>query len=116
VREKLRTWQEQKRNLRSKEKITRLDRNIKKVNQIVNALNIKLHKALRQDDTTFVSRTTLESTRYRPLNIVVLRAILINPLTDEAILQEIVETQNRIGMGLWRGFESAYEKVLAGGE
>jgi len=115
VREQLHTWQEEKRILRNKAKITRLDRNIKKVNQIVNALNIKLHKALRQDDTTFVSRTTLESTRYHPLNIVVLRAVLINPLTDEAILQEIVETQNRIGTGLWRGFESAYKKVLAGG-
>ena len=58
----------------------------------------------------------MESTRYRPFNIVVLRAILINPLTDQAILQEIVETQNRIGMELWREFESAYERVLAGGE
>jgi glutamate/tyrosine decarboxylase-like PLP-dependent enzyme len=116
VREKLHAWQEERRILRNKAKLTTLDRNVKKVNQIVNALNIKLHKALRQDDTTFVSRTTLESTRYHPLNIVVLRAILINPLTDEAILQEIVETQNRIGTELWRGFESAYKKVLAGGE
>jgi glutamate decarboxylase len=109
VREKLHTWLDERRILRNKAKMTVLDRNIKKVNQIVNALNIKLHKALRQDDTTFVSRTTLESTRYHPLNIVVLRAILINPLTDEAILQEIVETQNRIGTELWRGFESAYK-------
>jgi glutamate decarboxylase len=85
---------------------------LRKVNHIINALNIKLHKALRLDDTTFVSRTTLESTRYRPQNITVLRACLINPLTDRGILEEIVETQNRLGLELWPGFEPAYRKVL----
>ena len=64
------------------------------------------------DDTTFVSRTTLESTRYRPQNIVVLRAVLTNPLTDKVILKEIVETQNRIGMELWIEFESAFRKAV----
>ncbi len=116
VRERLRAWEEEKRLDRNKARVTALERRMRKVNHIVNALNIKLHKALRQDDTTFVSRTTLESTRYRPLNIVVLRAVLINPLTDEAILREIVETQSRIGMELWQEFKSAYKKVLAGGE
>jgi glutamate decarboxylase len=115
VREKLQGWQADKEKTVNKSRIRKLDRSIKKINQIVNALNIKLHKALRQDDNTFVSRTTLESTRYRPLNIVVLRAVLINPLTDEGILREIVETQNRLGMELWAGFESAYRKALAGG-
>ncbi|MBW2709111.1 MAG: aminotransferase class V-fold PLP-dependent enzyme [Deltaproteobacteria bacterium] len=31
---------------------------IKKINYLVNGLNVKLHKALRRDDTSFVSRTT----------------------------------------------------------
>jgi glutamate decarboxylase len=78
----------------------------------VNALNIKLHKALRLDDTTFVSRTTLEATRYRPQKIVVLRAVLINPLTDRTILEEVVDTQNRIGMEIWEEFRPAYEKTI----
>ncbi len=82
------------------------------MNHVVNALNIKLHKALRQNDTTFVSRTKLESTRYRPQNIVVLRAVLINPLTDGAVLKEIVDTQNRIGLTLWKEFCAAYQRVL----
>jgi len=85
---------------------------IKKINHFINALNIKLHKASRRDDTTFVSRTTLESTRYRPQNIVVLRAVLINPLTDKHILKEIVDTQNRIGLQIWEEFESAYRKIV----
>ncbi len=88
------------------------ERKIRKVNHLINGLNIKLHKALRRDDTTFVSRTTLESTRYRPQNIVVLRAVLINPLTDEAVLREIVDTQNRIGCQIWKEFEPAYRRML----
>jgi len=83
----------------------------KKINNLVNGLNIKLHKALRKDDTTFVSRTTLESTPYRPQKIVVLRAILINPLIDETILREIVKTQNRIGLEIWQEFEPAFRRI-----
>ena len=97
---------------RDKKRIKGLEKSIVKINNVVNALNIKLHKALRTDDTTFVSRTMLESTCYRPQNIVVLRAILVNPLTDRAILKEIVGTQNRIGLGIWPEFESAYRKIL----
>jgi hypothetical protein len=90
----------------------KLDRSIRKVNHLVNALNIKLHKALRQDDTSFVSRTMLESTPYRPQNIVVLRAVLINPLTEKPLLHEIAETQRRLGMKIWKNFEPAYERLL----
>jgi glutamate decarboxylase len=89
------------------------DRKIKRVNRLVNGLNIKLHKALRRDDTTFVSRTTLESTRYRPQNIVVLRAVLINPLINRQVLEEIIQTHNRIGLQIWREFEPAYHRMLA---
>ena len=89
-----------------------LKQKIKRINFLVNGLNIKLHKALRRDDTTFVSRTTLESTRYRPQNIVVLRAVLMNPLISRRVLQEIVATQNRIGLTIWREFEQAYQKLV----
>ena len=87
---------------------------IRKINFLVNGLNIKLHKALRRDDSTFVSRTTLESTRYRPQNIVVLRAVLMNPLINKQVLEEIVDTQNRIGLNLWTEFEPAYRKMISG--
>jgi len=66
---------------------------------------------LRKDDTTFVSRTTLESTRYRPQNIVVLRAVLINPLTEKEVLDEIKDTQNRIGLEIWNEFKPAYNRI-----
>jgi glutamate decarboxylase len=112
VRVQLHEWEEMKRSSNDKKQVTMLDKRVRKVNHVVNALNIKLHKALRLDDTTFVSRTTLESTQYRPQNIVVLRAVLINPLTDRSILEEVVDTQNRIGLVIWEEFRVAYERIL----
>jgi len=97
----------------SSEKISRESKkHIQKTNRLINSLNIKLHRALRKDDTTFVSRTTLESTRYRPQNIVVLRAVFINPLTEKDVLDEIKDTQNRIGLEIWREFEPAYNRMI----
>ncbi|MFH1351142.1 MAG: aminotransferase class V-fold PLP-dependent enzyme [Pseudomonadota bacterium] len=112
VREKIREWEALRKFSRNKKKVKEVEGNIRKVNNIINALNIKLHKALRRDDTSFVSRTTLESTRYRPQNIVVLRAVLANPLTNKEILEEIVDTQNRIALKIWLEFEPAYHRIL----
>ncbi len=86
-------------------------RTIKNINRLINALNIKLHKSLRMDDSSFVSRTKLESTRYRPQQIVVLRAVLINPLTTKDILREIVSTHNSIGLQLWEEFSPLYKRI-----
>jgi glutamate decarboxylase len=111
VREHLQVWQGERKGAGSSDKARKRDRKIRKVNQLINALNIKLHKVLRQDDTTFVSRTMLESTCYRPQNIVVLRAVLINPLTDKPVLEEIVNTQTRLGLELWKDFEPAFARL-----
>ena len=102
----------QKLHKKNRQKAKDAEDKIKKINRFINALNIKLHKALRRDDTTFVSRTTLESTRYRPQKIVVLRAVLVNPLINRHVLKDIVGIQNRIGMQLWTLFEPAYLKSL----
>ncbi|UCF58003.1 MAG: aminotransferase class V-fold PLP-dependent enzyme [Deltaproteobacteria bacterium] len=112
VKKQLHEWETVRKSFRNKSKAKDLERSIRKVNHVINALNIKLHKAIRLDDTTFVSRTTLESTRYRPQSIVVLRAVLVNPLTDRTILGEIVDTQNRIGREIWKEFRSAYQRIL----
>jgi putative pyridoxal-dependent aspartate 1-decarboxylase len=111
VREHLQVWQGERKGAGSSDKARKRDRKIRKANQLINALNIKLHKVLRQDDTTFVSRTMLESTCYRPQNIVVLRAVLINPLTDKPVLEEIVNTQTRLGLELWKDFEPAFARL-----
>ena len=96
----------------SKGKPEEAEQKITKINHLINGLNIKLHKALRRDDTTFVSRTILESTRYRPQNIVVLRAVLINPLTDKQVLKNVVCTQNRLGLQIWKEFEPVYKRII----
>lgn len=114
VAEQFARWEVEGKSSMDKVRVREIEKGVRKVNHVINGLNIKLHKALRRDDTTFVSRTTLESTRYRPQNIVVLRAVLINPLTDRAILEEIVETQNRIGLEIWAEFTTAYQRVLEG--
>jgi len=95
----------------NREKARDAEKKIRNINKLINSLNIKFHRELRRDDSTFVSRTTLESTRYRPQNIVVLRAILINPLTEKEVLDEIVQTQNRIGLTIWRDFKPAYLRI-----
>jgi glutamate decarboxylase len=111
VRDQLLAWESDLTRMKEKENATALAKQYKKVNNLINGLNIKLHKELRKDDSSFVSRTTLESTRYRPSSIVVLRAVLINPLIDRNIIQEIVDTQNRIGMEIWDRFRTAYQGI-----
>lgn len=85
----------------------------KRINRALNTLNVQLQKSIRLDDTTFVSRTTIESTRYRPQSIVVLRAVLINPLINDGILKEIVSTQDRIGLSLADQYEPLLREAVA---
>ncbi len=115
VKKQFLAWKEIKTLSKAGEDAKEAERKVRKVNHLINGLNIKLHKALRRDDTTFVSRTTLESTRYRPQNIVVLRAVLINPLTSRQVIEEIIGTQNRIGSLLWKEFEPAYRRMIKDG-
>jgi putative pyridoxal-dependent aspartate 1-decarboxylase len=98
---------------KNKKKIREASQRIKRINRLINSLNVMLHRDLRRDDNTFVSRTTLESTPYRPQNIVVLRAVLINPLTDQPVLDEIIDTQNRLGMDIWKGYEPTYQRICS---
>ena len=112
IKKQLFEWRSAAASSKGEERDREIERKIRKVNYLINGLNIKLHKALRKDDTTFVSRTTLEATCYRPQNIVVLRAVTINPLTNEKILKEIVNTQNRIGLHIWKSFKPAYKRIL----
>lgn len=88
--------------------LRRLMRNAKKnsdritvINKIINALNIELHKIIRDHDMSFVSRTRLESTHYSPRKIVVLRAITINPNTERYMLKQILNEHRSMGIRLW---------------
>ena len=83
------------------------------INEMLNDLNIEVHKTIREEDTSFVSRTMLDSPRYLSQDIVVLRAITINPLTTPEILKEIIDAQNRIGEKVYKtDFMSKFKKVM----
>ena len=71
------------------------------INLILNELNIGLHKAIREEDESFVSRTRYNSSMYFLQDVVVLRTITINPLTTPDILQEIIEQQGKLGNKLY---------------
>jgi putative pyridoxal-dependent aspartate 1-decarboxylase len=111
--EKLNEWVERKHICSDKTDKRELTRKIRSINSVLNKINILLQKSIRRDDTTFVSRTTLESTRYRPQRIVVLRAVLINPLINNDILKEIVSTQNNIALRLIEKFEPIIKEAMA---
>jgi len=113
VLEKFHAWEEEIKTRANPNEIRGLTRKMRKTNTILNALNVQLQKSIRQEDTTFVSRTTLESTRYRPQRIAVLRAVLINPLINEDILKTIVSTQNTIGLRLMDQFEPHLREAIA---
>ena len=113
IMEKLNEWAERKKTLSNNNDRKNLTKKIQKVNSGLNNLNILLQKTIRQDDTTFVSRTILESTRYRPQRIVVLRAVLINPLINNQILKKIVSTQNKIALRLIDQFEPIITEAIA---
>ncbi len=89
-----------------------LRKKVIEINNLLNELNIELHRAIREEDNSFVSRTMLESTRYRPQRVVVLRAVVINPLTTPEILKEIIEEHHKLGVCIYkRDFESRLEKI-----
>lgn len=103
----------EKKTLSNRDDIRDLTKKIRKINSVLDNLNVLLQKSIRQDDTTFVSRTTLESTKYRPQRIVVLRAVLINPLINKDILKKIVSTQNNIALKLMDQFEPILKEAIA---
>lgn len=89
----------------------KIKKRLKRMNNILNEMTIELHRAIRKEDNSFVSRTMLESTRYKDDRIVVLRAITINPLTTPAVLQEIIDEQNKLGLKIYHDFKNRLSKV-----
>ncbi|MFC1670061.1 pyridoxal-dependent decarboxylase [Spirochaetota bacterium] len=85
---------------------------INKINMELNELNIEMHKAVRKDDNSFVSRTMIDSPNYFYQNIVIQRAVTINPLTSPAILKEILEKQNDLGTKIYKTeFKSRFSRI-----
>ena len=70
-------------------------------NALINHFNERLQKVQRQAGQSFVSRTTLETTRYgRDVPIVALRAVVANPLTTEDDLDAVLNDQMELATKL----------------
>ncbi len=81
------------------------------INKIINTINIELHKTIREHDTSFVSRTKLESTRYAPRKVVVLRAITVNPNTEPYMLKKVLNDHRSMGISIWDQMKKSFDIV-----
>lgn len=63
---------------------------------VLDDINIKIQRIQREAGKSFVSRTRLRNTPDAPHNIVVLRSVLMNPMTNSQILDEILDEQEAI--------------------
>ena len=72
-------------------------------NERLNSINRKLQRLQREAGWSFVSRTTLKADQENSESLVVLRAVIMNPMTTISILTDILDEQEEI-----------YQKHLAG--
>jgi glutamate decarboxylase len=66
------------------------------LNEKLNDINITVQRLQREAGKSFVSRTTLKTYKGRCESIVVLRCVIMNPLTDISVLREILDEQEEI--------------------
>lgn len=77
-------------------------------NRALNRLQEQIHRAQRDAGRTYVSRTTLFNTRYgREVPVVAFRAVIGNPLTCDADVEEVLDDQRSLADFLATGHETA---------
>jgi putative pyridoxal-dependent aspartate 1-decarboxylase len=68
----------------------------RKLNARLDHANIQIQRLQREAGRSFVSRTTLKVDPVGPEGIVVLRCVIMNPMTDMKILMEVLDEQEAI--------------------
>jgi len=66
------------------------------LNEKLNDINRGIQRLQREAGNSFVSRTRLNIKGFPGQNIVVLRAVIMNPMTTIEILREILDEQEKI--------------------
>lgn len=80
-----------------KEKLARAGQEEKaQINRQLNEININVQRTQRERGNSFVSRTMLRLNPGKSEKIVVLRSVIMNPLTNMTILKEILDEQEKI--------------------
>ena len=72
------------------------DEERRNINERLDRINIRIQRLQREAGRSFVSRTTLKVESMGPGDIVVLRCVVMNPMTTMAILNEILDEQEEI--------------------
>ena len=67
-----------------------------RLNAILDDINIKIQRIQREAGFSFVSRTRLKTSLDNHYNTVVLRSVIMNPMTNLEILDEILDEQESI--------------------
>jgi len=67
-----------------------------RANETLNTINRNIQRIQRERGKSFVSRTTLTLKNLEERNVVVLRCVIMNPMTDMKILNEILDEQQDI--------------------
>ncbi len=67
-----------------------------KLNEHLNNINRRVQRLQREAGHSFVSRTTLQADHPPGQDMVVLRCVIMNPMTDIKILREILDEQEEI--------------------
>jgi putative pyridoxal-dependent aspartate 1-decarboxylase len=68
----------------------------REINALLDQVNIQIQRLQREAGRSFVSRTTLKIESLGPEGIVVLRCVIMNPMTDMAVLNDILDEQQAI--------------------
>jgi glutamate decarboxylase len=66
------------------------------INDELNEINRTIQRLQREAGKSFVSRTTLQTKNLPEQDIVVLRCVIMNPMTNIEILKEILDEQEEI--------------------
>lgn len=76
-----------------------------RINEKLNVINRGIQRLQREAGNSFVSRTTIKTPSRTRQDIVVLRAVIMNPMTTIGILGEILDEQEKIYNDTFAGFE-----------
>jgi putative pyridoxal-dependent aspartate 1-decarboxylase len=68
----------------------------REINAALDQVNIHIQRLQREAGRSFVSRTTLKVAPLAPEGIVVLRCVIMNPMTDMPVLNEILDEQEAL--------------------
>ena len=82
------------------------------INDELNKINRNVQRIEREAGKSFVSRTTLTRNENYGGEIVVLRCVIMNPMTDMKILNEILDEQEQIFNTVFEGGDAIRRKFL----